>query len=252
MEHYKNKVIQGDCLEVMKDIPDGSIDMILCDLPYGITGNRDKWDKILPVDLLWYEYKRIIKPNGAIVLTAVNPFASLLIASNLDMYKYEWIWEKEQGSNFATVNFQPFRVHEQVLIFSYGKITYTPKGGYMVYNPQKTAGKPYTMKRSGMTENLATKEGYERTDGEYDGMRHPRTVLKFNKETGLHPTQKPVSLFEFLIKTYSNEGDLILDNCAGSGTTGVACKNLNRNYILIEKEPEYIDIINKRLDSLDK
>jgi site-specific DNA-methyltransferase (adenine-specific) len=237
-----NKIIHGDCLEVMWDIPTGSVDMILCDLPYGVTGNRDKWDKILPLEDLWGAYKRIIKPNGAIVLTAINPFASLLITSNLEMFKYEWVWEKEQGSNFATVNHQPFRVHELVLVFSEGKITYTPRGGYMTYNPQKTDGKPYEMKRSGMTENLATAQNYERTSGKYDGKRHPRSVQKFNKETGLHPTQKPVALFEYLIKTYTNEGETVLDNCAGSFTTAVACDNTNRNWICIEKEEEYCNI----------
>jgi site-specific DNA-methyltransferase (adenine-specific) len=247
-----NKIYNEDCLgpNGMTLLPDKSVDMILCDLPYGVTGNRDNWDKILPVYKLWDEYKRIIKSDGAIVLTAINPFASLLVASNLDMFKYEWIWEKEQGSNFATVSHQPFRVHEQCLVFSHGKITYTPNGGYMKYNPQKTQGEPYKMKRGGRkpTENLAAGINYKLTDGEYDGMRHPRTVVQFYKETGLHPTQKPVDLFEYLIRTYTNEGDLVLDNCMGSGTTAIACKNTNRNFIGFEKEEKYFDIANKRLN----
>lgn len=244
----KNEIIQGDCLEVMKDIPDKSIDMILCDLPYGTTAC--KWDTIIPFEPLWKEYKRIIKNNGAIVLTASQPFTSALVMSNPDMFKYEWIWEKEQGSNFTTVNHQPFKAHENILVFSFGKITYNPLGNFMKYNPQKTKGEPYFVKRSGrMTQNLATGINQQliSTNNE-SGDRHPLSFQRFNRDNPkIHPTQKPVALFEYLIKTYTNEGDLVLDNCAGSGTTGVAARNLKRNFILIEKEPEYIKIIKSRL-----
>jgi len=246
-----NKVLQGDCLELMKDIPDKSIDMILCDLPYSIkdrnrvTGN--KWDLPIDIEPLWEQYKRIIKDDGCIALTASQPFASYLVNSNIDMFKYDWIWEKDNGTNFTSVNYQPFRSHESIIIFSKGATTFTKQGGYMKYNPQKTVGKPYTCKSGRKTDNL---QGGD-TSGwvtENDGSRHPKTVQKFNRDKNkLHPTQKPVALFEYLIKTYTNEGDLVLDNCAGSGTTGVACKNLNRQYVLMEKEQEYIDIINKRL-----
>lgn len=265
-----NNIYNKDCLgeNGMSRISDKSIDMILCDLPYGITGNRVNWDKMLPIEDLWEQYERIIKPDGAIVLTAVNPFAALLIVSNLKMFKYELIWEKEQGSNFATVNHQPFRTHEhclvfkneceenkedsheQVLIFSNGKITYTPNGNYMKYNPQKTEGNPYKMKRGGKrpTENLASSSNYQLSDGEYDGMRHPKSVLRFNREKGLHPTQKPVELFEYLIKTYTNENDVVLDSCIGSGTTAIACLNTKRNFIGFEVEKKYYDIACKRID----
>jgi DNA modification methylase len=236
-----NQVIQGDCLEVMKEIPDKSIDMILCDLPYGTTAC--KWDTIIPFEPLWEQYKRIIKDNGAIVLTASQPFTSALVMSNIKMFKYEWIWEKHKGTNFNLVKKQPFKVHESILVFGGNK-----------YNPQKKEGTPYKLrgnhnvnKKGGMFEG--TKVGYAK---DYDSSkRYPRSVQYFEnhnqKENSFHPTQKPVALFEYLIKTYTNEGDLVLDNCAGSGTTGVACKNLNRNFILIEKEPEYIKIIEERL-----
>jgi len=245
-----NTVICGDCLDKLRKIADKSIDMILCDLPYGVTGARDNWDKIIPVDKLWGHYERIIKDNGAIALTATNPFASLLIQSNLKLYKYDWVWVKEQGSNFATVNHQPFRTHELVLIFSKGKITHTINGDYMKYTPQKTSGNPYSIKRSGkMTSNLSTGKNQELTSTNNEtGDRHPLSYQYFKRDSNkIHPTQKPVALFEYLIKTYTNKGDTVLDNCAGSGTTGVACKNLNRNYILIEKERKYINIIKTRL-----
>jgi site-specific DNA-methyltransferase (adenine-specific) len=235
------EVWQGDCLELMKDIPDKSIDMILCDLPYGTTAC--KWDTIIPFEPLWEQYKRIIKDNGAIVLTASQPFTSALVMSNPKMFKYEWVWEKHKGTNFNLVKKQPFKVHESILIF-----------GGNNYNPQKENGIPYKLrgshnvnKKGGMFEGA--KVGYAK---DYDSSkRYPRSVQYFEnhnqKENSFHPTQKPVALFEYLIKTYTNEGDLVLDNCAGSGTTGVACINTNRNYILIEKEPEYIEIIKNRL-----
>jgi site-specific DNA-methyltransferase (adenine-specific) len=229
----ENKVIQGDCLEVMKDMPDKSIDMILCDLPYGTTAC--KWDTIIPFEPLWKQYKRIIKDNGAIVLTASQPFTSALVMSNPDMFSCSWIWEKEQGVNFMMSKKQPMKVHEDVLIFSKKQPTYFPI---------MTEGKPYIS--GGGTSGEVT-GNVKKIRTKNTGTRYPRSVLKISRDTGLHPTQKPVALFEYLIKTYTNEGDLVLDNCAGSGTTGVACINTNRNYILIEKEPEYIDIINERL-----
>jgi site-specific DNA-methyltransferase (adenine-specific) len=227
------KIIQGDCLEVMKDIPDKSIDMILCDLPYGTTAC--KWDTIIPFEPLWEQYKRIIKDNGAIVLTASQPFTSALVMSNIKMFKYEWIWEKEQGVNFLLSKKQPLKITENILVF------YKQQA---VYNPQMTVGKPYT---SGKGTSGDVSGNVVKVQTKNEGTRFPKNLIKINRETGLHPTQKPVALFEYLIKTYTNEGDSVLDNCAGSGTTGVACKNLNRNYILIEKEPEYVKIIKHRL-----
>jgi len=233
----KNKIYQGDCLELMKQIEDKSIDLILCDLPYGTT--RNKWDSVIPLEELWEQYERIIKPNGAIVLTAVQIFASQLIMSRQNLFKYDLIWKKTIASGQLNVNKMPLRLHEHILVFYKKQPT---------YNQQMTKGTPYTINRKATYKG----EGYNKQTDSYKentGFRHPTSVLEFSNPRikGGHPTQKPVALFEYLIKTYTNEGDLVLDNCAGSGTTGVACKNLNRNYILIEKEPEYIDIINKRL-----
>ncbi len=240
----ENKVIQGDCLEVMKTIPDKSIDMVLCDLPYGTTAC--KWDTVIPFEPMWEELKRVTKKNVAIVLFGSQPFTSALVMSNVKMFKYEWIWEKTQATGHLNYKIMPLSAHENILVFSKGKVT---------FNPQKTTGhKPMnsgtkypTLKNNvyGKIKNDNIKFG-----GNTD--RFPRSVQVFQKDIQkeyLHPTQKPVALFEYLIKTYTNEGDLVLDNCAGSGTTGVACKNLGRNFILIEKEPEYIEVIKKRLNS---
>lgn len=244
-----NKIIQGNCLEVMKEIPDKSVDMILADLPYGTTAC--KWDTIIPFEPLWEQYKRIIKDNGAIVLTASQPFTSALVMSNPDWFRHEWIWEKERGANFLQGNKQPLKVHENVVVF--GKMC-------PLYYPQKTIN---PNKRSIPNRINNTPKRIEaglnvksfKSSDKYDKlMLLPRSIQRFVRDIPkggtLHPTQKPVALFEYLIKTYTNEGDIVLDNVAGSGTTGVACQNTNRNYILIEKEPEYIDIINKRLSNL--
>ena len=235
----KIELMQGDCLEKMKDIPDKSIDMILCDLPYGTTAC--KWDTIIPFEPLWEQYKRIIKDNGAIVLTASQPFTSALVMSNVKMFKYEWIWEKEQGVGFQLSKYRPLIKNESCLIFS----KETPK-----YNPQKELlEKPRIIKRkansNGKSETSPIKYSEERIS--VYTHKTPDNFLKFNRERGLHPTQKPVALFEYLIKTYTNEGDLVLDNVMGSGTTGVACKNLNRDFIGIEKEPDYFKIAEERI-----
>ena len=243
-----NSVIQGDCLEVMKALPDKSVDMILCDLPYGTTAC--KWDTIIPFEPLWEQYKRIIKDNGAIVLTASQPFTSALVMSNPDMFKYEWIWDKKTSTGGALAKKRPMKAHENILVFNCK--FYNPQMGKWDENVIKRMSKKRyeAIPRSEMMHGqhiVCNKE-----DKLFRG-KYPQSVLRINglarpsRESGLHPTQKPVALFEYLIKTYTNEGDLVLDNCAGSGTTGVACKNLNRNFILIEKEQEYIDIINKRL-----
>jgi site-specific DNA-methyltransferase (adenine-specific) len=246
------KLFEGDCLEIMPSFEDKSFDMILCDLPYGTTAC--KWDSIIPLEPLWSEYKRLIKDNGAIVLTASQPFTTKLISSNYDMFKYEWIWEKDNGTNFPSVNYQPFRVHENILVFGNFATTYRKNGNYN-YNPQMVAGTPYECV-SGKQKHNTIREGSSANKGNFKtvnkGTRYPRSIQKINRDTPkIHPTQKPVALFEYLIKTYTNENDLILDNCAGSGTTGVASYNLNRNCILIEKEPEYCDIIMKRMAELE-
>ena len=240
IENLKNTIHCADCLTLMKGIPDKSIDMILCDLPYGTTAC--KWDTIIPFEPLWEQYKRVIKDNGAIVLTASQPFTSALVMSNPDWFKYDLIWDKELATGFLNANRMPLRSHEEVLVFYKSQ---------PIYNPQKNIGEKNHSrgKNKCKTNNLY---GYHKiAEDNFTELKHPKSVLNIRKEhpsKTIHPTQKPVALFEYLIKTYTNEGDLVLDNCAGSGTTGIACKNTNRNYILIEKEPEYIDIINKRLN----
>ena len=217
----------GDCLELMKEIPDESIDMILCDLPYKETGN--KWDKGINLKSLFEQYRRIIKENGCIALNGTFKFGVQLYNTAPDLYKYEWIWEKDNGTNAPNVNLQPFRIHEFVFIFGKGRVTNgnrTP----MKYFPQKTQGKPYIQKSGKMSENW--KGGLKNIiTNNSSGLRHPKTIQKFNRDRGLHPTQKPVEMLKYFIKTYTNEGDLVLDNCMGSGSTGVACKLLNRSFI---------------------
>jgi site-specific DNA-methyltransferase (adenine-specific) len=224
----------------MKDIPDKSIDMILCDLPYGTTAC--KWDTIIPFEPLWEQYKRIIKDNGAIVLTASEPFASTLRLSNLKMYKYDWIWNKKLAGNGILAKIQPLKIHEIVCVFSTGKVR---------YYPEMRVGRMREKLNNIKVSEINGGDGIKIYKGDKGDKYYPTTILEYSlagyRKGRLHPTQKPVALFEYLIKTYTNEGDTVLDNCAGSGTTGVACKNLNRNYILIEKEPEYVKICNDRL-----
>jgi len=234
----KNTVIHGDCLEVMKSIPDKSIDMILCDLPYGTTAC--KWDTIIPFEPLWVQYKRIIKDDGAIVLFGSEPFSSYLRLSNIKDFKYDWIWNKKLAGNGILAKRQPLKIHEIVSVFN-----------SKVYFPQKTKGR--FRKKMGLKESEITGGSSFAKVTENDDY-YPISIQEFSiagYRTGrLHPTQKSTELCEYLIKTYTNEGDLVLDNCAGSGTTAIAEINTKRNYILIEKEKEYIDIINKRLKPL--
>ena len=328
-----NQILQGDCLEIMPNIPDKSIDMILCDLPYGTTAC--KWDTIIPFEPLWKQYKRIIKDNGAIVLTASQPFTSILIMSNLKMFKYEWIWNKGRGVGHLLAKKRPMMCTENVIIF-YEDLTQRKQKllsfvelrkyfyelicfigdkkqiikkigqkadhcfrynstqwdlptketyqelinifninlfpqfksynilrekymleernlGDVIYNPQMRKRDKPRLSKMKQTNNtcygdLKDYKGKELTE------KYPINLILFNKSSHkdmlLHPTQKPVALFEYLIKTYTNKGDLVLDNCAGSGTTGVACKNLGRKYILIEKEEKYIEIIQKRINAI--
>jgi len=241
-----NKIYQGDCLEIMKDIVSKSIDMILADLPYGTTAC--KWDTIIPFEPLWEQYKRIIKDNGAIVLTASQPFTSALVMSNLDMFKYEWIWDKVIGTGFISANFRPLKRHENILVFSKGNNVYSPKGNYIKYNPQKTMRekpiKGYAVRGEQIDRNFDKKE---RTYTD----KHPTSIIIENKlKKTFHSTQKPVELFAYLIKTYTNEGDLVLDNCIGSGTTAVAAINTGRNFIGIEKDEKYCKIAEARIKSI--
>ena len=225
----------GDCLERMKEIPDGSVDLILCDLPYGTT--RNKWDSVIDLPSLWAEYKRIAR--GAVVLTAQTPFDKVLGVSNLSWLRHEWIWEKPRATGHLNAKRAPMKAHENVLVFSAGAPT---------YNPQMTPGEKYHV---GGGASKQDNYGAFGTARDNDGsMRYPRTVQKFSHEAGLHPTQKPVALMEYLIRTYTNEGDTVLDNCMGSGSTGVACVNTNRRFIGIEREPKYFEIAKQRIEGL--
>jgi len=328
-----NKIIYGDCLEVMPNIPDKSIDMILCDLPYGTTAC--KWDTVIPFEPLWKQYKRVIKDNGAIVLTASQPFTSMLVMSNLKIFSHQWIWRKNRNGNSLLVNIAPLKNFEDILVFikeqeeeynndprrkilntiaqKYGKKfivdlflkegRYTSELSARVHASYKfgfSGGKRFDLmdkklfnylkqyidfgfeydflKRSRKRENASSKRIYnpqgvttinrQKIVGkkpQHIGARpnqegkiytqkytnYPSAIIDFNVETkSVHPTQKPVALFEYLIKTYTNKGDLVLDNCAGSGTTGVACRNLDRNYILIEKEKKYVEIARRRIKAI--
>ena len=231
-------LIHGDCLEEMKGIPDGSVDMILTDPPYGTTAC--KWDAVIPLDLMWEQLKRIIKPNGAIVMTASQPFTSALVMSNPKMFRYCWVWEKTLFSNFALVKKQPAKKHEDIVVF-YSK--------QPIYNPQMGKGIPYIDKPRARTMGVINDAVPMKKAINNKGTRYPSSVQKFsNGNNGnVHPTQKPVALMEYLIKTYTDEGETVLDFTMGSGTTGVACKNLNRDFIGIEKDEEYFNIAKKRI-----
>ena len=237
-----NQIFSGDCLEVMKPIDDSSIDMILCDLPYGIT--EAGHDVPLPLVYLWSSYKRIMKPMGVVVLTASQPFTSILLLSNVEMFKHEWIWLKNRGSNFANTVREPMKEHESVLVFANKKWTYNRQ-------MQERTGGGLERSKYLVEHNSQVREGTRQFEGrphhEISKLRVPSSWQKFNVEVGLHPTQKPVLLFEYLIKTYSNPGDLILDNCIGSGTTAVAALNTGRNFIGIEKDLKYVEVARKRI-----
>lgn len=308
------ELIQGDCLEKMKDIPDKSVDSIICDLPYGTTACA--WDVIIPFEPLWKEYKRIIKDKGVIVLFGSEPFSSLLRVSNLDWYKYDWIWEKNNAGNFQLVNYQPLKIHETISIF-YNDSPNMEFANIMLENMKRLNLKQIDISKLELSKNgnitgwvtnklngtqLPTKEQWEKIcnlfkiENNYDEILstikkptynlelketeiicsnkgkagnlghlssekkreyyiqnktgYPKSILKFDREIGLHPTQKPVTLLEKLIRTYSNENDMILDNCMGSGSTGVACLQTGRKFIGIEKDENYFDIAVKRIQEL--
>lgn len=239
----KVELLCGDCLELMKSIPDGSIDMVLCDLPYGTTAC--KWDSIIPFEPLWEQYNRIIKGNGAIVLFGSEPFSTELRHSNIKMFKYDWIWFKNMKTGFATAKYQPMRSHETISVF-YKK--------HPVYNPQKRkrTTQPSGNKKTDWGEVYG---GYKRNckPNNQTDFVHPNTVIDFIKcihvpEKRYHPTQKPIALLEYLVKTYTNEGDLVLDNCMGSGSTGVACVNTDRKFIGMELDQGYFEIAKKRIE----
>ena len=245
------QIKQGDCLELMKEIPDKSIDMILCDLPYGTTAC--KWDSVVPFELLWEQYKRIIKDKGAIILFGQEPFSSQVRNSNLDWYRYDWVWQKQKPSNFQLMNYQCGRVHENIMVFSQAKACYVKNGNTMNYYPQMTPReniRKANVKIYGDTDNNilhSYKNGEKNNYKEYSE-KHPVSIIQFNTESKkLHPTQKPVGLIRYLIRTYTNEGDIVLDNCVGSGTTAIASIKENRHFIGMELNKEYYDIACERI-----
>ena len=232
---------QGDCLEIMKDIPTGSVDMILCDLPYGTTDC--KWDSVIPLNELWKEYERIIKEDGAIVLTAAQPFTTQLINSNMKLFKYCWYWIKNTPTGFCFAKYQPMRKVEDVCVFYKKAPKYNPQGLVRIENPKPKIRKEIKRKDWIYRDTL---------NGEFTPQwtNYPNNVLEVKTERGYHPTQKPVPLFEYLIKTYTDEGMVVLDNCMGSGTTGVACINTNRRFIGIEMDEKYFNIALNRIGNV--
>lgn len=239
------RLINGDCLEEMKNIETGSVDMILTDPPYGTTAC--KWDSIIPLEPMWEQLKRIIKPNGAIALTASQPFTTTLIASNLPMFRYCWVWEKERGSGFARANKQPLRKHEDIVVF-YSKPPFYNSIGKKLDKPYAHA-LPINKSKS---DNVSGSGFNEDGDRIYKKYTHSKkhTIIKISRDStknSFHPTQKPVALMEYLIKTYTNEGETVLDFTMGSGTTGIACNNTNREFIGIELDPTYFKIAEQRI-----
>lgn len=229
-------LMHGDCLEMMKLIPDGSVDMVLCDLPYGTTQN--KWDAVIPFEQLWTEYRRVGKESCAFVLTAQAPFDKVLGCSNLAMLKYEWIWQKEAGTGHLNAKKAPMKDHENVLVFYSAPPTYNPQ--------MRTGFKPYVASKGGESSNYNASGPVTTVS---DGSRYPLTTIRFDRDKGnVHPTQKPVALMEYLIRTYTNEADTVLDNTMGSGTTGVAAANTGRKFIGIERDDKYFAIAQKRIE----
>lgn len=261
----KIELHNGDCFDVMKSIPDGSVDLILADLPYGTTDRNGKggsrilkWDSVLPLDLLWEHYKRVLKPSGSVVLFGDQPFTSQLVMSNLDWFKYEWVWKKSRTTGFLLANYRPMKQTEDILVFSpLGAAAASRKTGNMTYNPQglieKKVKKRNNPKRLGKVlgvEKFIGKNNKLLSDSEYEQKwtNYPTEILTFSIETGtIHPTQKPATLMEYLIRTYSNEGETVLDNVMGSGTTGVAAVRAGRCFIGIELEEEYFDVAYERI-----
>lgn len=254
-----NRIYNEDCLEGMKRIPNKSVDMILCDLPYGTTACS--WDTIIPFEPLWEQYERVIKDNGAIVFTASQPFTSALVMSKPELFKHEWIWEKQKASNFMAAKYSPLKYHESILVFGKGRVNYNPQK-YKVLEIEELLTKTKKEleqimrnrdydrfgkvdRRKVVNDPITNKQhlgsGVVRTRNRDNGYRNPKSVLKINKSINknIHPTQKPVALFEYLIKTYTNEGETVLDNCMGSGTTAIACMNTDRNYIGYELDETY-------------
>ena len=230
----------GDCLTILPTLPDQSVDLVLADLPYGIT--YAKWDEALPMKRLWEEFGRVVKSDGAMVFTASQPFTSFLVCSKPEWFRCEWIWDKENATNFANANRQPLKQHESVLVFG-RKST--------VYYPQKVVGKKNHIQGKSTVNRSETRLINARVGDDLSGMKFPKSILYFPKHSsqcGFHPTQKPVDLLEYLIKTYTLDGEIVLDPCMGSGSTGVSAKNTGRNFIGIEIDPTYFEVAKKRID----
>ena len=265
------ELYQGDCLEKMNNISDHSVDLILCDLPYGTTdrkGIKDKgdnrllsWDTVIPLDKLWEQYRRVLKDRGTIVLTADQPFTSQLILSNLDWFKYEWIWKKKKTTGFLLANYRPMKQTEDIVVFSpAGAAAASRHGGNMTYNPQglieKKVKKKNSAKRLGKFLHNPEHMGkgnklLHETEYEQKYTNYPSEIIEFGLDKdSIHPTQKPVALMDYLIKTYSNENEVVLDNCMGSGTTGVSAVKCNRKFIGIEKDKHYFDLASDRIMSV--
>lgn len=253
----KVKCVNADCFDVFPTIADESVDMILCDLPYGLSTTTCKWDKMLPLDRLWEQYKRIIKGNGAIVLFGTEPFSSMLRVSNIEMFKYDWIWVKNHANGFVNAKRKPMQGHETISVFSTGICANTKyKERDMVYYPQGLVKSNRTHRNHYKSEESKNKENtfYRKSHKECfvsEWANYPTTILKFNRvNKAIHPTEKPVPLLEYLIKTYTKEGDLVLDNCAGSFSTGEACMNTQRKFIGVEKEERFFNIGIERLEKV--
>ena len=231
------QLLFGECLDKLTEISDNSVNMIMADLPYGTTAC--KWDSIIPLEPLWKELKRVTTDNSAMVFTAQQPFTTALAASNLNDFRYEWIWEKPQGTNPLNAKVMPLKSHENILVFYKAK---------PIYNPQMWISTPYSGFKN---HNKKIGEVYGNIGSQHrdnpTGERYPKSILKFKQEKGFHPTQKPVKMMEYMIKTYTNEGHLVLDSTMGSGTTGVACVNTNRNFIGIEMDSEYFEVSKSRI-----
>jgi site-specific DNA-methyltransferase (adenine-specific) len=243
----KIELYHADCFDVLHSIADKSIDAIICDLPYGTTAC--KWDSVLPLDNLWKEYERIIKDNGAIVLFGSQPFTTRLISSNYKLFKYEWIWEKENATGFQLANVMPLKIHENILVFSKG-FTYPNSNNKMAYYPQGLIPNIKKTNKRGSKGGYLTNSGCKIDEYTPEFSNYPNSLINIKRDNiKIHPTQKPIALIEYLVKTYTNENDMVLDNTMGSGTTGVACVNTNRQFIGIEKEKEYFDKAFQRIQN---
>lgn len=236
------KLMQGDCLDRMKEIPSGSVDMILTDPPYGTT--QCKWDSIIPLEPMWEQLKRVIKQNGAIVMTASQPFTTILISSNMKMFRYCWVWEKDQGVNFQHAKRQPLKIHEDVCVFGIESPVYYPQGLIHCNINKSNKFKGGNLGHCGSES--------KRSEYKQSFTNYPKSIQKFNRQRGLHPTQKPVALMEYLIKTYTHEGETVLDFTMGSGTTGVSCANTGRKFIGIEMDADFFQVATDRINAAIK